>query len=288
MKVLIIPNFDKENATFCTRKVCERLAEYGVCVLFEDSVRLVLDLPCASYAPKEEQLDQADMLLAIGGDGTIIHTAKYALNAGKPILGINAGRLGFLAGMEPHELNELERLITGNYRIEERMLLEVLLQDGETEKTFLALNDAVVAKGALSRMIDMEVCCNGRAMLTYRADGLIFSTPTGSTAYNLSAGGPIIDPALNAFTMTPIAPHSLFDRSILFAPHHVLQLRANSAKDTKIYLTVDGEEGIPLTENAMITIRQAVPRVKLIDLTGNPFYEVLNKKFSTRLYSGNE
>lgn len=288
MKVLIVPNFEKENATFCTRKVYEKLIECGASVLFEDSVKSVLRFSDASYAPKEQQLEQADILLAIGGDGTIIHTAKYALHAGKPVLGINAGRLGFLAGMEPHELHELERLMTGDYRIEERMLLEVGLHTGNDLQTFWALNDVVIAKGALSRMIDMDISCNGQQMLTYRADGIIFSTPTGSTAYNLSAGGPIVDPVLNAVTMTPIAPHSLFDRSILFAPHHVLQVSAHSAAETKFYLTVDGEEGILLTPESVVVIQQAIPKIQFIDLTGKPFYEVLNKKFSTRLYSGHE
>lgn len=286
MKILVIPNFDKENTITCTQQVYVKLRALGADILFDRAVQGKLDFSHANYDDRQTQIDKADLIIAIGGDGTIIHTAKDAI--GKPILGINAGRLGFLANLEMKELDQLDRLVTGDYQVQKRMMLEVVAEDDKQSHRFLAVNDAVVAKGALSQMIDMEVSCNGMPMMAYRADGIIFSTPTGSTAYTLSAGGPIVDCALDALVMTPIAPHSLFDRSILFAPEHVLQLRADTVKDAEVYLTVDGEAGVRLTEKTRITVQKATQNLQLIDLNGKSFYEVLNKKFSTRLYNGDQ
>ena len=215
MKAMIMPNFDKKNAVACTKTVCSKLMEYGVEPWMADSCKSKLDLSFVVYGDFYQQLQNCDLLIAIGGDGTIIHSAKHAVVFDKPILGINAGRLGFLAGLEQDELDYLQQLAACNYQIEERMMLEVVHHSEKGEISYFALNDAVISKGALARVIDLDIYCMNRYVSSYRADGIIFSTPTGSTAYALSAGGPIVEPAIDAIGMTPISPHSLFDRTIL-------------------------------------------------------------------------
>ncbi len=284
MHIFVIPNFEKKNTTDCMKQVCHTLIHYGATVWVQEEYREKIYLHGIQFGAFETLLQRATLLVVIGGDGTIIHAAKHAVAYDKPILGINAGRLGFLAGMEVDELSALERLMTGEYQIQERMMLAVTLQHNNQRQEFLAFNDIVVSKSALSRMIDMQVRCDDTKVMDYRADGVIFSTPTGSTAYTLSAGGPIVDSSLAAIVMTPIAPHSLFDRSVLFAPNHRLTLSAKSSADTEVYLTVDGEEGVLLQAGAMVTISRAACQAKLIDLNGKPFYQVLHQKFSTRLH----
>lgn len=169
---------------------------------------------------------ESDVTVALGGDGTIIHTAKRAAICGRAVLGINGGRLGFMAGLEADELERLSALIRGEYTVEKRMLLDIVVQTGEGGGTrYSALNEAVVSRGSLSRMIELEVSNRGERVARYRADGVIVATPTGSTAYSLSAGGPVIDPALRCLLLTPVCPHSLHSRSYLFDEDAVLAVR---------------------------------------------------------------
>lgn len=282
MKVMIIPNFDKQNALPCTREVCSRLASYGVEVLMEEKKEQLVQLSFVQYGNLSDQLEACDAVIAIGGDGTIIHAAKSAVKFAKPVLGINTGRLGFLAGLEQDELNELKCLVTGEYQIEERMMLEVVHTTKQRSESYLALNDAVVSKGALSRMIDLNIYCMGRFVTSYRADGIILSTPTGSTAYALSAGGPIIEPNMNSISLTPISPHSLFDRTILFSAENELTIETVSEQETEVYLTIDGETGIRLSSGDGLLVKKSHVPVKMIRIQNRAFYEVLNQKFLMR------
>lgn len=282
MKVMIIPNFEKKNALSCTLAVCRHLENAGTEILMgQESAELVED-PAVRFGDPEEQMQLCDAVIAIGGDGTIIHAAKNAVRYAKPVLGINAGRLGFLAGLEQDELEKLSRLVTGNYEIEERMMLEVIHSTAEKEESYFALNDAVVSKGSLSRMIDLEIYCMDRFVASYRADGIILSTPTGSTAYALSAGGPIIEPSMNSIAMTPISPHSLFDRTILFSAENELTVRSTSETGTEVYLTIDGETGIRLSPGDGLTVKKSAVPARIIRIRNRAFYEVLNQKFQMR------
>lgn len=282
MKIMIMPNFDKKNALSCTHKVCLKLLELGGLVLMQQAHRKYVDIKGICYGEFSDLIKECDVVLAIGGDGTIIHSAKHAVEFDKPVLGINTGRLGFLAGMEQTEIDDLKYLVAGDYRLERRMMLEAVHQTAGGQKSYLALNDVVVSKGSLSRMVDMDVYCMDRFVSSYRADGVILSTPTGSTAYALSAGGPIVEPGLNVISLTPISPHSLFARSILFGGENVLTIHVRQEAGTEAYLTVDGEQGIRLEDGDFLVVRQSRIDVKLINLYGQPFYEVLNEKFLTR------
>ena len=285
-KLLIKPNLSRKNADICTKEVCRILEKMGAELFLEDGFREELaKIPGATFLPAEEAMERCDICIAIGGDGTIIHAAKVAVSFEKPVLGINLGRLGFLASLEPDQLELLEKLVSGDYQVENRMMLEVTLEEKSgRSRSFQALNDAVLSRGRISRIGDIEIACEGRPVSRYRADGIIAATPTGSTAYALSAGGPIVDPLLESIALTPICPHSLFSRTILFSPNQEIAVRAAEADVSPLFLTVDGEEGLPVGEGDRLRIRKSRTSVQLINLMGKRFYEVLNNKLLGRAY----
>lgn len=282
MKMMIVSNFDKPNAAACTEQVYSYLRRLEVLLLMTDDAKRFFVREDICYGSFEEQIQRAELMLVIGGDGTIIHAAKRALGYNKPILGINAGRLGFLAGLEQHELPALDRLVQGNYHIQQRMILEATHHTQQKIQTYYALNDVVLCKGALSRMVDLDVSCEGRFVGSYRADGLIFSTPTGSTAYALSAGGPIIQPEIPSISLTPISPHSLFDRTIVFSADSALTVQPKKMCQSEVFLTPDGETAIRIQDKDQVTIKKSDAVVSMINLSGKSFYEVLNEKLVMR------
>ena len=285
MKLLLMPNLDKQHIHSCIRALTEFAARRQVELLMNEKYAACFadcgGIRCGEFFAL---LEEADLCVAVGGDGTIIHMAKHAARAGKPTLGINLGRLGFLAALERDQLSLLDQLLTGDYRIEERMMLEITLERGEERLHFQALNDAVISKGALSRMIEVEVSNQGRPVGVYRADGIIAATPTGSTAYALSAGGPIIDPCLSCIALTPISAQSLFSRSILFDAASRIVIQPAGGENQEIFLTVDGEEGIPIQPGDRLVIEKSPLAVRLLNLTGKAFYEVLNEKLLCRAH----
>ncbi|MBR5134596.1 MAG: NAD(+)/NADH kinase, partial [Clostridia bacterium] len=179
-------------------------------------------------------LSESDLAVVLGGDGSMMHIAKHAAVFDVPVLGINGGTVGFMAGLEMDQLDRLPRLLEGRYAIEKRMMLDVELQNAEGSHHFTALNEAVVSHGNLSRLVQLEVFSDDHSVITYRADGVIVATPTGSTAYSLSAGGPIVDPALSCMLLTPICPHAMHTRPYLFSDAATLSVRVAS----EAYMTV--------------------------------------------------
>lgn len=277
MKLLLMPNLDKKNVVECVKQVCDLLSPKAELWMAETKWGHFPGCNGLRFGKFDELLRQCDFCVAIGGDGTIIHVAKHAVLQDKPVLGINLGRLGFLATLETGELSLLHKLETGDYTVEKRMMLSVTHRNAKGEQTYLALNDAVFSKGALARMIDLNISCKGKGVGSYRADGAIFSTPTGSTAYSLAAGGPVIDPTIDCITLTPVAPHSLFSRTIIFNEQSIISVTPDRPEQ-EIYLTVDGEEGIPIELGDEVLIQKSETSVKLINLTGKLFYQVLNDK----------
>ncbi|MGI5893536.1 MAG: NAD(+)/NADH kinase [Candidatus Merdivicinus sp.] len=284
MKLLIKPNLDKAGAAQCAEKVCLLVQEFGMIPLMEEQL-----FPHFShckgihFGSPREIYPETDICIAIGGDGTILHAAKCMIPDIKPVLGINMGRLGFLATLERNQLQLLSKLSEGNYQLEQRMLLEIIYTSNGTDQTFLALNDAVVSKAEMAKIVDIQVCCGERLVGNYRADGIILATPTGTTAYALSAGGPIMDPSIDGISMTPICPHSLFSRTIVFSGDSVIQIRP-LIPDQKLFVTIDGEEGGPFRYGDLLTVKRSTRQIPLINLTGNQFYEVLNNKLLRRAY----
>ncbi len=224
-------------------------------------------------------LAQADVAVVLGGDGTIMHVAKAAAAVSVPVLGVNGGTVGFMAGLELHQLDRLPRLLNGQYKIEPRMMLEVTLDNRCETRRFMALNEAVVSHGNLSRLVHLEVFSDGNPVTTYRADGVIVATPTGSTAYSLSAGGPIVDPSLECLLLTPICPHAMHTRPFLFSDKTTLTIQASS----EAYLTVDAEQAVPLTEGDRVTVSRHAEMVQLISLKEeDAFYDILTQKLIDR------
>lgn len=223
-----------------------------------------------------EKLPEDAVVIVLGGDGTILHVAKRAALFRIPVLGVNVGRIGFLAGIEADELQSLVRLCRGEFRIDERMMLEVRCGG----KIYHALNDAVLAKGVVSGLMEILLLSNGRFVSKYRADGIIVTTPTGSTAYSLSAGGPIVDPSLECFGVTPICPFSLVSRSIFFSPGNVLTAKAAVSKENPANLIIDGQQVVPLSPGQAVEIRKSAARARLIRLKDVTFYESLTNKLA--------
>ena len=274
MKIAIIINSSKQNALPIARDSVKVLRDFGAQILLTEEFKYLYEN--AVITDENDLYSKADILVVIGGDGTIIHSAKRAAEYSKPVLGLNAGRVGYLAGLEGNELDKLKNLITGDYKIKNRMLLSVKV--GENE--YFSLNDAVISKGPLSRMIDITVTLDGEH-ISYRADGLIAATPTGSTAYSLSAGGPIVDPDLDTIILTPICPQSLYARPILIAPNEEIQISVTPPEDTGAYITIDGEQACPILEGQTVTVKRADNmRVGIIELQKGVFLNALADKFN--------
>ena len=275
MKVAVIPNLDKRGAS----EVVERL---GKLLKIENIEAYIPDSICGTdykSAPEEELFHLADIIITIGGDGTIIRHAKRAALDDKPILGINAGRMGYLANIEQNELDLVKKLKSGEFFIEKRMMLNVsVVENGNVIGEYNALNDAVITSGYISRIIDVSVFV-GPDSINYRADGLIVSTPTGSTAYSMSAGGPIIDPLTESFCITPICSHSLSAKPIILGADNVIKVKAFSKKRTDIYLTLDGRKTAAVKPFTEIYIKRSEQTAKLIRLNDRSFYKTLSHKF---------
>lgn len=275
MIIAVLPNLDKRGASDVVEKLGVYLKKEGVKAYLPDTICS----PNYERANEDELYKLADVIITIGGDGTIIRYAKRAAVDNKPILGINAGRVGYLADIEQNELHLISKLIKGDYRVENRMMLDVeFLENGKTIGHYSALNDAVITSGFISRIVDISVAV-GKDAISYRADGLIVSTPTGSTAYSMSAGGPIIDPATENICITPICSHSLSAKPILMSADTTLTLKSYSKKRTEIYLTVDGRKVANVKPFSEIKITKSKNSVKLIRLSDRSFYKTMSVKF---------
>lgn len=275
MRGFIVANLGKENIVARTQAVIRELGKCSVEAVMEESVKGLFQGEKVAFLPKEECLSTSDLILSIGGDGTILHIAQDAVRYDLPVLGINAGRVGFLTSLEQEEISSLHRLITGEYQTEERMLIETKVGNDH----IFAINDIVLTRGANARIVDIEVLCEDKSLYTLRGDGVILSTPTGSTAYAMSAGGPVVDPAIQCFSLTPICPYSLFNRPILFSPERTVTLRAKQINnDGQLMLSADGAEGIPIAAGQSVTVVRSDKVLKLIRFSEKGFYQVLNKK----------
>jgi NAD+ kinase len=221
---------------------------------------------------------QVDALIVLGGDGTLLSMARAVGDLGVPMLGVNLGGLGFLTATTLDEmLPAVEGLLAGRMAVEERMMLSAhLVRGGQTVSEHIALNDVVITKSAMSRIIDLAVSVDGRHATAYRADGLIISTPTGSTAYNLSAGGPILFPTMDAVVLTPIAPHTLSNRPIVLPGAQRIDVTLRG--DQEVMLTMDGQVGVHLRERDTVQVQKAAARIRLLRFPQKDFFSVLRTK----------
>lgn len=228
----------------------------------------------------EEIRDQAELVVVLGGDGTLISVARLFSGKSVPIVGVNLGSLGFLTEVTVEELYPLlERCLNGEPRVSDRMMLEVTVsrEDEEIERCHV-LNDMVINKGALARIVDLETRVNRHFLTTYKADGLIVSTPTGSTGYSMSAGGPIIHPLMSCIVITPICPHTLTNRPIVVTDESIITITIASSFDEKVYLTLDGQVGFKLMQGDTIEVRKALKTTALVMSKERDYFEVLRTK----------
>ncbi len=282
MNIAIFPNIHNDGILNLTDSIVGVLNDLGCIVHLAKC-----NIDSSSYQPKfynrDELVEQADLVIAVGGDGTTLNVAKLASMYGKATLGINAGRLGFMSGLEKNELALLKNLVTGDYKVDERMMLKAEIAEGDNMiGTYHCLNDAVISRGDLARLIDINVMSEGRNVTQSRADGIIVATPTGSTAYSMAAGGPVLSPDNSCFVVTPICPHSLINRSIVFSADKRIELSVADDKNNNAYLSIDGERSIQIKPDSKIIISKSEFSAKLIKIKPDNFYEILSKKLIER------
>jgi len=274
----VVPHVYKEEAVKVAREIIPWMEQMGreTRVLSEDSS--VFDASVRAM-DREEFIRDVDMVLSLGGDGSMLRAAAVAYEADVPVVGVNLGKKGFLTAMELQGMTEgLEEIFAGRYILQERMMLECVTGEGERTKRSYALNEVVVGKRELQSMIRLEVDINRRYFHFYSGDGVIFATPTGSTAYSLSAGGPIVEPSLECIILTPICSHSLMDRSVIISPESEIAVLAQREK-VMPSLSFDGREEVGLPGGGVIIVRRARKRLKMIKLKNYSFYNLLRDKF---------
>lgn len=285
-KAGIIVNMTKDIGLKYTSMIVEWLEERNIQVFLPEIAAEQLDRQDLSCSPLDIY-KQSDFVMVLGGDGTLLGVARQILWLKTPILGINLGHLGFITEVETEDIfSSLEGILKGEYRIEERMLIEAsVIKDGVEVETFYCLNDIGITRGTLSRIITLDTYINNSYVDTYSGDGLLVSTPTGSTAYSLSAGGPIISPWLDVILITPICPHSLSSRSIVVSKNETIEIRIEN-NCQEIYLTADGQQGYKLRDGDKVIIRTAPFSARLIKVSKRSFYDVLRTKLKERSICG--
>lgn len=282
-KVILTPNPYRDKNFATVREAMRILTEFGadvrLCLPFE--VDRTYELPRdLRFTRLDRELPTASAVICFGGDGTILHIAKAATRHGVPVLGVNIGTMGFMAELESTELQQLTRLATGEYTVDSRMMLDVTVhRDRDIIFHDICLNDAAITKGAVARIVHLDVQCDGVQALECGGDGIIIATPTGSTAYSLSAGGPIVEPEAHSILITPVCAHDVASRCIVASEKRVItaQLTRNARRNA--YLSVDGGKATRINMGDLITVRKSNLTAKLIRLKERSFYDVVNMKF---------
>lgn len=275
MKAVLYHSSQKKDSLICVKKVSEILLSLGFEVSDDGNFRGIFpDNSGIIFEKTERAVRDADFMVAIGGDGTILSGAKYITGTDTKLVGINTGTLGFMAGLEADQLKELSILATGGYSVSERMTLDVTLPDGEV---CTALNEIAI-KSDDTYISDFDVFSDGFPIGSYRADGILLSTPSGSTAYALSAGGPVIEPDLKCIEMTLICPHTLSARATVFSPERRITVRNRGSKGTVMTISTDGRHSADLEKGESVEIVRGRDSVKFVDLRGNSFHESICRK----------
>ncbi len=274
--VAIVAKLSSRDAERAAIELAEWLGRRGLSVDVDE--RLTLDAGKPAGVDRFDPTKAYDLVVVLGGDGTLLSVAR-SLTHGVPVLGVNLGSLGFLTEISRDQLYPtLVEVLAGNFELEERSLMKVELQPVEGEpKTYRVFNDAVIAKSALSRIVELTLRVDGRLVTTYRSDGLIISTPTGSTAYNLSAGGPIVNPLLPVAVLTPICPHTFSLRPIVVPNESVVEVTLET-RQAEVYLTLDGQEGTSLSFRDAVRLTRSDHVVRLVKTSGRTFYYSLRGK----------
>lgn len=255
-------------------------AEVVLCLPFQPKKGDRVDIPRhLELGVLNHELPGADFLVCFGGDGTILHAARDATLHDVPVVGVNMGSVGFMAELERSELHELARLPQGDYSVEERMMLDVKIKrGGKIISEDLALNDAVLSNGSMARVAELEVLADGTLVTAVTGDGVIVATPTGSTAYSMSAGGPIVEPTSSCILITPVCAHQLSARTMVLSRKRVVTVRLPYGSRKHLFLSVDGGKAVRLSGGDCVEMSQSQHKTRLIRLTSRSFYQTINQK----------
>ena len=282
--VILTPNPYRDKNFQTVRDAMQILKDAGMnprlCLPFEvdRSYELPKDL---RFNKLERELPNADLVICFGGDGTILHMAKTATRKGLPILGVNIGTMGFMAELESTELDQLARLATDDFKIDKRMMLDVTVQrDRDIIFHDICLNDVAITKGAVARIVHLEVKCDGTKAMECSGDGLVIATPTGSTAYSFSAGGPIVEPEAQNIIITPVCAHDITSRCIVTSHKRVINVGLINNPRRNAFLSVDGGKATRLNMGDVVTIKKSHLETKLVRLKDRSFFDVVNTKFN--------
>ncbi len=279
--ILLFTNPERDVDLSYTKNIIEIAAAHGVSVFMHERFAEKLASFAVKFLPEEVLVaTHADILIVLGGDGTILDACDRIAGRGLPILGINLGNLGFLTTIEKNEISVLPSVFENGFETEEHMMLHLNIKDGEAERNISVLNEVALTSSVCSKITEMELKCDDSVALNCHSDGIIIATPTGSTAYSLSAGGPILDPALEAICVTPICPHSLMTRPLVFSADATLTAhgKTNHTTSTGILVTADGKDGIHVSESAVITVTKSPFKTKFVKIKQNRFFDILSTK----------
>lgn len=261
-------------------KVYDILVKNGINVYIEEKYNKYINLDI-NFVDEKDLYTCSDVILTLGGDGTLIGAARNSAIYKKPIIGINLGHLGFLSEMEKDDLSGLYNLLSGNFTVDERMMINCKFTGiDDKEYEFDCLNDVIISRGSYPRMIDFDLMVGEEVVENYTADGMIIATPTGSTAYSLSAGGPIIEPNVDIMVTTPICPHSFKNKSIIFGSDRKLEIRINEKYNKRVFVSPDGQNSIEIKGN--VYLRKSDYVTKLLRINNKGFYSILKDKLSER------
>ena len=284
-KIAVVTNYNISDKLAAAVTVSEKLSQYIDEIYipegYKDRIfRSHNHKKYFTYMSIDEIYVKSDLVIVIGGDGVMLEAARRATPCGIPILGINMGRIGYMTELEMNELDLLGKIFSEDFYLDERAMLKVEMRSNKGQSKFsaYALNEAVIANGSTARIIDLELSDNGRLVSEYRADGLVIATPTGSTAYSLSAGGPIIDPKLSCFCVTPICPHSLVARPLIFPDTAILQIKNICVREKILHLTVDGKATFDLFLGDTVVVTKAAIKTKLLRIKDEDFYSKIRMK----------
>ena len=286
--IAIVTNFNIPEKLQDAMQVAEKLLQFGchVTIPQRGQSRITAESPklaeAITFLPFEKLYKNLDAVIVLGGDGTILESARYAALNGVPVIGMNLGRLGYLAELEMNEIMLLEKIVAGEYMVDERSLLKISIKSQKKGKIYCgyALNEVVVSNGSTPRLITLALCEGKETVATYRADGLIVATPTGSTAYSLSAGGVVVDPRLKCFCVTPICPHSLTARPLMVPDSVSLEIVNQSQREKMVWLTLDGRQNYELYYGDSVCVTKAPILAKFLRIKPQSFYQTLRQKMS--------
>ena len=276
----IYPNMRKGDAVALVPQVCARLRRDGVRLILPMQMRAAApEVPGADYMETDEAIRVADAAVVLGGDGTMLRIAQAAAQNNVPLLGVNVGHVGFMTELEPGELGEMEKLFDGYSSIDSRMMLHVsVIRNQRVVYENDALNDIVIAKGTAFRVVRVCISADDEEVTSFNGDGVIVATPTGSTAYGLSAGGPVIEPSAENMAVIPICAHALTAKSFVFSPERRVMLTASCEGGSEVFVSADGGQSFAVRPDDRVIITRSPLRTRLVRLKGISFYKILQQK----------